>query len=492
MKDRADHLLTTLPSMTALLAHPEVRQWSEVVTGALVKISLGAALQQFRDAILQGRLTTPVDVEDVVGLAEEELTRRSMPSLRRVINATGIVLHTGLGRAPLSAEAIEAIAETASGYCNLEFDLSTGQRGRRLSHVAERLAELTGAEAALVVNNNAAATYLILHVLAEGREVLVSRGQLVEIGGSFRLPQIMSAGGAILREVGTTNRTRAADYEAAATERTALVLRVHPSNYRVVGFSEEATPAELAALARARGLRYVDDLGSGAIVDLAAHGLPPEPCVRDSIRAGADLVCFSGDKLFGGPQCGMIVGKRALVDRLAAHPLMRALRVDKLTLAALEATLRHYVDDAEALRSVPALAMLNAPLAELADRANDLARRLQEAAPSERFLVGSDTTYAGGGAMPVVEFETVVVRWVPSFATASGAAARLRDAEVSIVARIRDDAVCFDMRTVRDADLEDLVAGVEGVVYDAAGDEGDVDADEDDDPPDARVRLPVL
>ncbi|MBI1827124.1 MAG: L-seryl-tRNA(Sec) selenium transferase, partial [Planctomycetes bacterium] len=402
-----------------------------------------------------------------------ELARRSTPSLRKVINATGIVLHTGLGRAPLCESAIEAIADAASGYSNLEFDLATGERGRRSSHVRDLLISLTGAEAATVVNNNAAATLLILQTLAAGREVLVSRGQLIEIGGSFRLPDIMRAGSVTLREVGTTNRTRISDYEKAANDQTAMLMRVHTSNYRIVGFTEEVAIAELAALAHRLGLIALDDLGSGALFDPASFGLPDEPDVRTSIAAGADLVCFSGDKLLGGPQCGIILGKKSLIGRIESNPLMRTYRVGKLTLLALEATLRHYADIDDAMANVPALSMLQAPTEELAARADHVLQRLSKELPGEQFFIGSDVSYAGGGAMPAAEVPTVIVRWHPSFASTAQTIAALRAGEPPVVARIREDAVCFDLRTVCGHDLGLLVDAIIHTASDHSHDDDD-------------------
>ncbi|MFQ5495557.1 MAG: L-seryl-tRNA(Sec) selenium transferase, partial [Phycisphaerae bacterium] len=301
---------------------------------------------------------------------------------------------------------------------------------------------------------------------AAGKEVIVSRGQLIEIGGSFRLPDIMRAGGVTLREVGTTNRTRLADYERAIGDRTAMLLRVHPSNYKVVGFTEEVAIGPLAELAHRFGLVAVDDLGSGALIDLTAHGLPPEPTVRESLAAGADLACFSGDKLLGGPQAGLIVGRADLIERLDANPLMRTYRVDKMTLLALEATLRCYLDPEEAIRSIPTLAMLCANTETLAERANELAEQLAAALPHERFLVCSDVGYAGGGSLPAEAMATVVVQWRPVRASADATAAALRAADVPVIARIADDAICFDVRTLRGDDLETLVASVSSIAWD--------------------------
>jgi L-seryl-tRNA(Ser) seleniumtransferase len=474
-------LLRKLPSVTALLEHDEVQEWLHGMGRPTVVAALQTALDHTRRELLDEHEPQPPDVQDILARAEEEMVRRSMPSIRRVINATGIVLHTGLGRAPLSDAAIEAIVEGASGYCNLEFDLATAQRGQRTAHVARLLAETLGAEAATVVNNNAAATLLILQTFAAGREVIVSRGQLIEIGGSFRLPDIMRAGGATLREVGTTNRTRLSDYENAIGPATAMLMRVHTSNYRVVGFTEEVEIADLAELAHCKGLLAFDDLGSGVLIDPALHGLPPEPLVIASIAAGADILCFSGDKLLGGPQCGIIAGRKDLIEQLHANPLMRTYRVDKLTLLALDATLRHYGDPQDALQNIPTLAMLSATTDELAARARSLVDDLKAALPQEQFFLCSDVGFAGGGAMPGHELPTVVVHWRPANLSADDAARALRDADTPVVARIRDNAICFDLRTLRPVDFEALVSAVFLVAY-----PNDRDGDEN------SIRLPVL
>ncbi len=458
-------LLRKLPSVTALLEHDEVQEWLHGMGRPTVVAALQTAIDATRRDILSDAKPTLPDVHTILARAEEEIVRRSSPSILRVINATGIVLHTGLGRAPLCDSAIEAIVEGASGYCNLEFDLATGERGKRTAHVAQLLAETTGAEAATVVNNNAAATLLILQTFAAGREVIVSRGQLIEIGGSFRLPDIMQAGGVTLREVGTTNRTRLSDYESAISEKTAMLMRVHTSNYRVVGFTEEVEIEALAALAHRKGLLAFDDLGSGVLIDPALHDLPPEPLVSASIAAGADIICFSGDKLLGGPQCGIIVGKKELIERLNKNPLMRTYRVDKLTLLALDATLRHYADPQDALQNIPTLSMLAATTDELATRASALVDDLKAALPQEQFYICSDVGYAGGGAMPGHELPTVVVHWRPAHLSADDAAQALREADTPVVARIRDAAICFDLRTLRTMDFEPLVSAVYSVAY---------------------------
>lgn len=472
--------------MSALLEHEDVREWLNGVPRGSVVSALQTAVDTARKTILSATSPDAIDLHDILFHAEEELVRRSIASLRRVVNATGIVLHTGLGRAPLCESAIEAIVDGASGYCNLEFDLVTGERGRRTTHIAEQLCEITGAEAATVVNNNAAATLLILQTFGAGREVIVSRGQLVEIGGSFRLPDIMSAGGVTLCEVGTTNRTRLSDYESAITDQTAMLLRVHTSNFRVIGFTEDVAIDALATLAHRFGLLAVDDLGSGVLFDPVLHGLPPEPFVNASIVAGADLVCFSGDKLLGGPQCGIILGKREYIDRINANPLMRTYRVDKLVLLALEATLRHYADASDALQNIPALSMLSATTDDLAARARSLSDALRAAIPDEQFYICSDVGFAGGGSMPGQELPTVVVQWKPSDRSAQSAVRALRLGEVPVVARIRDDAICFDLRSIPMADMDSLVAAVQAV----AGENDS--AEHGDSGPPTGISLPIL
>jgi L-seryl-tRNA(Ser) seleniumtransferase len=371
-----------------------------------------------------------------------ELAAARAPALRRALNATGVIVHTNLGRAPLPEAALARALEVGRGYSNLEYDLTAGARGSRQDHVAAILRRLTGAEAALVVNNNAAAVLLALAALAEGREVLVSRGELIEIGDGFRIPDVLARSGARLHDVGTTNRTRAADYERAIGQETAVLLRVHQSNFRVVGFTEQATVEQLAAIARRHELPLVDDLGSGVLVHLEG-----EPSAKESLAAGADLVCFSGDKLLGGPQAGIVVGRADLVERLRRHPLQRALRADKLTLAALEGTLGLYLDPERAVREVPVLRMLNDPIETVRARAE----RLAAAVGGE---VEETVARVGGGALPLAE--------LPSFACAveESLAEPLRTGEPPVVGVLRDGRLLLDCRTLTDAEAEEVAAAV--------------------------------
>jgi L-seryl-tRNA(Ser) seleniumtransferase len=399
-----------------------------------------AVLERAREEIRTGG-----EPGDLVARLREELAAARAPSLRRVLNATGVVVHTNLGRAPLAEEALAHLTEVARGYSNLEYDLGAGLRGSRQDHLTQIVRRLTGAEAALVVNNNAAAVLLALAALAEGREVVVSRGELIEIGDGFRIPDVLARSGARLVEVGTTNRTRAADYERAIGEQTALLLRVHQSNFRVVGFTEQPRLAELAEVADRHGLPLVDDLGSGAL--LASNTLlqgDREPTARESLDAGAALVCFSGDKLLGGPQAGIVVGRAELVERLRRHPLQRALRIDKLSLAALEATLLLHLDAPE---RVPALRMLAQDAAALRARAE----RLAAATGGE---VEQTTGRVGGGALPLAE--------LPSFACAveEALAEPLRAGEPPVVGVVRDGKLLLDCLTLTDADAEEAAAAV--------------------------------
>ena len=401
-----------------------------------------SVLARAREEIQAG--TDPGDLQTRLA---EELGATRAPRLRRTLNATGVIVHTNLGRAPLAEAALERVREVGRGYSNLEYDLSAGTRGSRQDHVAGILRRLTGAEGALVVNNNAAAVLLALAALAEGREVLVSRGELIEIGDGFRIPDVLARSGARLVEVGTTNRTRAADYEQTIGPETAVLLRVHQSNFRLVGFTELPSVADLAKVAQRHGLPLVDDLGSGALRPSNSLLLSEEPSVRESLDSGADLVCFSGDKLLGGPQAGIVVGRAELVERLRRHPLQRAVRADKLTLAALEGTLALYLDPERALAEIPVLRMADEPADAVKARAEGLAE-----------LVGGEVeeTVAriGGGALPLAE--------LPSFACAveEELAGPLRAGEPPVIGIVRDGRLLLDCRTLTDAEAEEVAAAV--------------------------------
>ena len=450
-----------LPPVNAVLGWPGLAPWIE-------RKGRPAALGAVRSALDEARRA--LEAGEDVALDPESLARRALallgsdrPALRPVLNATGILLNTGLGRAPLASEAVEAVVRVARGYCNLEFDLDRGERGRRADGVEGLLRRLTGAEAAAVVNNNAAATILAVRALAAGREVIVSRGQLVEIGGSFRLPEIIEVSGARLREVGTTNKTRLADYERAIGPETAALLRVHPSNYRVVGFTEDVPIADLARLGRDRDLWTIDDIGSGALAPGIPPGVRDEPTALDGLAAGADLVLFSGDKLLGGPQCGILIGAREAIDLVSRDPLIRALRVDKMTLAALESTLRLALDPALAGDRIPLWAFLNVPLARLLERAEILAGRFRSEFGLEATVVEA-TAFLGGGSTPAEPIPTACVRVGPPFPAESPSegdwARALRRGDPPVVARVQGGAVLFDLRAIFEADDGALLQAV--------------------------------
>ncbi len=450
--DARSGALRELPSidecLRAVAAIPSLAEFSR----RYLKLMVQRAQSNLRAAIVAGRERVPRDraamLASVVRAAEHEIAA-DQPALRPVVNATGVVLHTNLGRALLAEPAIEAIAMAARSAVNLEFDLDTGGRGDRDSLVEDELCALTGAEAATVVNNNAAAVVLVLNSLAEGREVIVSRGEMIEIGGSFRLPEVMAKSGARLREVGTTNRTHPGDYANAIGADTALLMKVHPSNYRVIGFTSEVTLEDLVELGRERGVDVLEDLGAGAFVDLSEYGVPREPLVRERIDAGAAIVTFSGDKLLGGPQAGIIVGRRALVERIKRNPLKRALRCDKLTLAALSATLRLYLRSSELNAQLPTLRILSRSLSEIREMASRAREILAEELGGEYTLEIVDSAgQVGSGAIPAEELESVAIRVMHPAKSPNAIASMFRRAR--IIGRIVDDSFQLDLRSVED------------------------------------------
>jgi L-seryl-tRNA(Ser) seleniumtransferase len=463
----APKTLRALPSIDALLRAPEAARLRARAGAARLTTLARAVTDELRAELLaqdtgtNGRVSRQSLLAEAVKRLTKAVEREAAYALRRVVNATGVILHTNLGRAPLSAAARRAIAEEAAGYCTLEYDLTDGTRGRRGAEVETLLTELTGAEAALAVNNCAAAALLVLTALARGYETIVSRGELVEIGGDFRVPDVMAQSGAQMREVGTTNRTKLADYERAINEQTKLILRVHPSNYRIVGFTHTPALSELAALAHAHNLVLYEDAGSGVLADLSAHGLRDEPIIRESIAQGADIVTFSGDKLLGGPQVGLIVGRRALVETCRRHPLYRALRADKLALAALSATLVAYRRGA-AQEEVPALRMLAQTQIELEARARSFVRRArrQTDATLLTFDLIAGQSAIGGGSAPTTHPPTALIALAHRQLSAAALDAALRQTSPPIVARILDARVVLDLRTVAPEEEAELLAAV--------------------------------
>lgn len=457
-------LLKQLPAIERLLNAPPLL----ALAGQVPRTQLLEAAQEtvaaLRRELLQ--LSAPaaapeLSVEAVAERAALLAKEKMRPSLQPVINATGTLLHTNLGRAPLAQCALAAIAEVSRGYSNLEFDLASGERGHRFDHVEQLLCRLTGAEAAVVVNNNAGAVLLALTALAKGREAIVSRGEMVEIGGAFRVPEVMAAGGVMLKEVGTTNKTHLRDYREAIGSETGLLMKVHTSNYRIVGFTSAVSGAELVALGREQGLPVLEDLGSGMLFDLSPFGLPQEPTVAEAVAAGIDVVSFSGDKLLGGPQAGLLVGKKAAIGKIRNHPMARALRIDKLSLAALEATLRLYLDRERALAEIPVLQMLAAPAETIKQRCRRLARKLRANLGE---LVGieiiPEPAAVGGGALPLTQLPGYALALTPLNISVDTLATRLRLGTPAVVGRIQEGRLLLNPRTVFAAEEARLVAAL--------------------------------
>jgi L-seryl-tRNA(Ser) seleniumtransferase len=450
--------LKKIPKVDRVLEWEQVRELAARYPRALLLKAVRAVLERVRERAKGGGVDDAAFTEGAIGgEIAAELSRVTAPSLKRVINGSGIVIHTNLGRSILPEAARSPLNTAAFSYSNLEFNLEEGVRGSRYSHVESLLCELTGAEAGIVVNNNAAAVLLSLSALAAGREAVVSRGELVEIGGSFRIPDVMRLSGVTLKEVGTTNRTHPADYSDAVTPETALFLKVHCSNFAVVGFTAEVSAAELVALGAAAGVPVLADMGSGNLVDLTDRLPYAEPTVQEFVRAGVDVVTFSGDKLLGGPQAGIIVGKRAFIEPMKKHPLLRALRMDKLTLASLEATLALYRDERVALAKVPTLRMLTAPFAELSARAKKIVRQLRRQLPQEislSFVEG--VSQAGGGTLPLLDLPTLLVEVKAAGLSPNEIEETLRKGEVPVIGRISKGGFLLDPRTILDEDLPDL------------------------------------
>jgi L-seryl-tRNA(Ser) seleniumtransferase len=439
-----------IPSLDTLLADPALTVLVERFGREAVVSAARAVLDDVRTEIGAAGPAPDVSAAALAARTGTRLDRRFAPSLAPAVNATGVIMHSGLGRAVLSGAAADALAAVASGYSTLALDLGSGLRVSRDRHVESLLRELTGAEAATVANNNAAATVLILNTLARGREVVVSRGQLVEIGGSFRMPDVMATSGAVLREVGTTNKTHLRDYEAAVSDSTGAILRVHHSNYRIVGFAEEPPIEALVALGRSRGVPVIDDIGSGALVDLARFGLATEPLVPVSVKAGADVVCFSGDKLIGGPQSGLIVGRAEAIQKIRKNPLARAFRCGKLSLAALEATLKLFLAPDKLTERHPIYRMLAATPAELESRGSRLAAALRQSLPgSATITVENGESQVGSGAVPVETLPSKVLAVRAPHISPEDLARRLRLGTPPVFARIHKDAVLFDLRTIQ-------------------------------------------
>lgn len=458
--DTLNARLRALPAVDELMGQVQTQPECQRAPRSVCLAATRQAIEEARRAIRDGVEEAAVEAARLSRRAAELVAAQLSPFPQRVINATGIIIHTGLGRSRLPRSAVERLAEVARSHCALEVDTESGERGRRDRALSELLCQLTGAEGATAVNNNAAAVYLALNTVAEGREVLVSRGQLVEIGGSFRIPDVLAKSGAKLIEVGTTNKTRLSDYANAITENTAALLRVHMSNYRIVGFTEEVGLPELVKLGKQKGLPVIDDLGSGALVDVSRFGLAPEPLAQDSVKAGATIVAFSGDKLTGGPQAGILVGERKWIRAIRRNPLYRAMRLDKLMLGALHATLLLYLDPEAAMSCVPTLAAIATPVADLERRARRLVRRAGLPKEAATVTIETEQSQVGGGALPGENLETRVVAVRPLALSADRLARRLRCGQPSVFCRIKEDRVLLDMRTVTGEEVAELAAGL--------------------------------
>ena len=463
-------VLRKIPSVDDILSRPEIVDLLKVHPRHVVVEAIREGLGRLREEILHKEELPPsgdtlFSFENLYPLFQKEIDLQIQPRLRRVINATGVVIHTNLGRAPLHPSAIEHLIEISKTYSNLEYDLDRGERGSRYAHVEEILCRLSGAESALVVNNNAGAVLLVLNTLAEGKEVIVSRGELVEIGGAFRIPDVMKRSGALLKEVGTTNRTHFNDYQKAIGPHTALLLKVHTSNFRVMGFTSEVSLQDLVQLGREHRLPVVDDLGSGCLVDLTRYGLEKEPTVQETIKTGVDAVTISGDKLLGGPQAGIILGKKKFLDLLKINPLTRALRIDKLTLAALESTLLLYLDEKRAMDEIPTLRMLSLDTKRLKRKGKRLLKRLSGMTNKRVTLtLKEDVSQVGGGALPLQELPTIVVAVKPLAVSVNSLEENLRKGDPPVISRISKEELILDMRTVSDEEIPMLAAGIERAI----------------------------
>jgi L-seryl-tRNA(Ser) seleniumtransferase len=458
-------LLTSLPSVDEILKSERGLQWQEIYPRRYVLKAIREIIEGKRQAILKDELKE-IEMDVILKEVQKRIAKLSEFSLIPVINATGVVIHTNLGRSVLSEEILENVKKVACGYSNLEYDLEKGERGKRYSHIQRILNEITGAESSLIVNNNAAAVFVCLSALAKGKEVIVSRGELVEIGGSFRVPDVMSSSGAILREVGTTNKTHLHDYERAINENTVLLLKVHQSNFRTIGFTKQVEIEDLVTLGRKHNIPVMFDLGSGCLIDLKPYGVHIEPTVQDVVKSGCDIVTFSGDKLLGGPQGGIIAGKAELIEKIAKNPLMRAIRIDKLTLSAFEAVLMHYLDEDRAKKEVPTLKMLLQDVNEIKARAKKIAVKLHREIKEDiaDIEVMADSSQSGGGALPEIEFKTFVVTIKPKKLSVNKLEERLRHGSPPIIARIKEDALIIDVRTVRNTEIEAVAKGIAGVL----------------------------
>lgn len=456
-------LLSTLPSVDEVLKSDHGKEWLERYPRRYVLKAVREVIDIRRKEILEGAIKE-TSIEEMLSDIKLMIDRLSSMSLRPVINATGVVIHTNLGRAVLSKKVMENVMRIATSYSNLEYDLNEGRRGKRYSHIKRFLREVTEAEEGFVVNNNAAAVFLCLNEMAKGKEVIVSRGELIEIGGSFRIPDVMLSSGAILREVGTTNKTHLYDYERAVNDNTALILKVHQSNYRIKGFTEDVAIEDLVNLGQKKGIPVMYDLGSGCLIDLKPHGIHSEPSVKDIIKKGVDLITFSGDKLLGGPQAGIIVGKGNLIERIQKNPLTRAVRIDKLTLSALEMTLFDYLDEEKAKRNIPTLRMLIEDPVKIKEKAKRIYRGIKRKIKKADIELFQDISRAGGGSLPEIDFPTYVVYIKPLSISARMLEERLRFGNPPVIVRVKEEGIIIDARTVESKEIPVLIDAIEAAL----------------------------
>ena len=467
-------LLRHIPKVDEVLMDEHLFLFFKDTPRSVIVDSVREKLDSIREDILEGRITEISGKDELIADIVSSIVEKKKKVLRRVINATGVVLHTNLGRAELSKEAARAVAEVADSYSTLEYDLKRGQRGSRQDIVEAAVKKVTGAEAAMVVNNNAAATMIVLASMARGREVVVSRGELVEIGGSFRIPDVMSESGAFLKEVGTTNKTKASDYENAYNEETtAAFMKVHTSNYRIVGFTEDVSLTDMVELGKKFHVPVIYDMGNGLMTDLHRFGVN-EPTVKDAVAAGPDVILFSGDKLLGGPQAGIIIGSKKYIDMMKKHPLARAFRVDKMTLAALETTFYQYQDEEKAMKDIPVLRMISATEEELSQKADRLMALLEASAPGFSYEKESCLDQVGGGSAPTNYLKGCAVAVFKDGVPAEKMERLLRKAEIPVIARINHDRVLIDMRTVNEDEFDEVVSAVGYVLRTISNKEGEV------------------
>ena len=459
--DRQEYL-SKIPKVDNILSVSDTKKLLEKFPRNIVVEAIRTVLHELRRSINEateeelGSIT--IEEDELIPIISKLVEKIMTPSLRKVINATGVIIHTNLGRAPLSGQALDSLKKLSEGYSNLEYDLIKGRRGDRQIHVSALLTTITNAEDAMVVNNNAAAVLLALNSLANGQEVIISRGQLIEIGGSFRIPDVISSSGAIIREVGTTNKTRLSDYQKAITDETAIILRAHTSNYRIVGFAEQVSLSDLVKLGHQYNIPIMDDLGSGVLLELGVEGFEDEPTVKSSVEAGADVITFSGDKLLGGPQAGIILGKSELVEKMRTNPLARALRVDKMILVALETTLRLYLNPKMARSQIPVIQMITCPIGKVARMSRSIEGRLKEELGNKCDIdIKKDYSKVGGGALPLLDLETRVVTLSPNTISSDKLALKLRSLSVPIIVRIDKDMLIIDPRTLLPGEDEIVV-----------------------------------